>query len=135
MIADAEKPMALAGVMGGEFSGVTEATTDVLLESAVFFSSNIRATSRELGISSDSSYRYERGVDWDMAEFASNRAAQLILETAGGELGSELVDVNAGRPEEKVIPCRFDPGPRADRHAGVERTHRRNFPGAASEGR
>lgn len=108
VIADAEKPMALAGVMGGEFSGVTEATTDVLLESAVFFSSNIRATSRELGISSDSSYRYERGVDWDMAEFASNRAAQLILETAGGELGSELVDVNAGRPEEKVIPCRFD---------------------------
>lgn len=62
VIADAEKPMALAGVMGGEFSGVTEATTDVLLESAVFFSSNIRATSRELGISSDSSYRYERGV-------------------------------------------------------------------------
>ncbi|MDR0932892.1 MAG: phenylalanine--tRNA ligase subunit beta [Victivallales bacterium] len=108
VIADAEKPMALAGVMGGEFSGVTDATTDVLLESAVFFASNIRATSRELGISSDSSYRYERGVDWDMAELASKRAAQLILETAGGELGSELVDVNSGRPAEMVIPCRFD---------------------------
>ena len=108
VIADAEKPMALAGVMGGEYSGVTEETTDVLLESAVFFSSNIRATSRELGISSDSSYRYERGVDWDMAELASKRAAQLILETAGGELGSEAVDVNTGRPAEKVIPCRFD---------------------------
>ena len=108
VIADAEKPMALAGVMGGEYSGVTEETTDVLLESAVFFSSNIRATSRELGISSDSSYRYERGVDWDMAELASKRAAQLILETAGGELGSKAVDVNTGRPAEKVIPCRFD---------------------------
>jgi len=67
VIADAAKPMALAGVMGGEFSGVEEGTTEVLLESAVFQSSNIRATSRELGISSDSSYRFEPGVDWDMA--------------------------------------------------------------------
>ena len=108
VIADAVKPMALAGVMGGEYSGVTEATTDVLLESAVFFPSNIRATSRELGISSDSSYRYERGVDYDMASLASDRAVQLILATAGGELASEKVDVNSGRPAEKVIPCRFD---------------------------
>lgn len=108
VIADAEKPMALAGVMGGEFSGVTGETTDVLLESAVFFSSNIRATSRELGISSDSSYRFERGVDWDMASVASDRAVQLILATAGGELASEKVDINTGRPEEKVIKCRFD---------------------------
>ena len=108
VIADAEKPMALAGVMGGEYSGVTDATVDVLLESAVFFSSNIRATSRELGISSDSSYRFERGIDWDMASTASDRAVQLILETAGGELATEKVDVNSGRPEEKVIPCRFE---------------------------
>lgn len=108
VIADAEKPMALAGVMGGEFSGVTENTTDVLLESAVFFSSNIRATSRELGISSDSSYRFERGVDYDMAATASDRAVQLILATAGGELASEKVDINSGRPEEKAIECRFD---------------------------
>ena len=107
VIADAEKPMALAGVMGGESSGVEADTADVLLESAVFQSSNIRSTSRELGISSDSSYRFERGVDWDMAEFASKRAAQLILETAGGELASELVDVYEKRPAEKVIPCRF----------------------------
>lgn len=97
VIADAEKPMALAGVMGGEYSGVTDATVDVLLESAVFFSSNIRATSRELGISSDSSYRFERGIDWDMASTASDRAVQLILETAGGELATEKVDVNSGR--------------------------------------
>ncbi len=108
VIADAEKPMALAGVMGGEYSGVENGTTEVLLESAVFFSSNIRATSRELGISSDSSYRFERGVDWDMAETASLRAAQLILEVAGGELASELVDIYEKRPEEKVIPCRFE---------------------------
>lgn len=108
VIADAAKPMALAGVMGGEYSGVTDATTDVLIESALFLPSNIRATSRELGISSDSSYRFERGVDFDMCAVASDRAVQLILETAGGELASEKVDVNSGRPEEKVIPCRFD---------------------------
>ncbi len=108
VIADAEKPMALAGVMGGEFSGVTESTTDVLLESAVFFSSNIRATSRELGISSDSSYRFERGVDYDMASLASDRAVQLILEVAGGRLATEKIDVNSGRPAEKVIECSFE---------------------------
>ncbi len=108
VIADAEKPMALAGVMGGEFSGVTEKTVNILLESAVFNSSNIRATSRKLGISSDSSYRYERGVDYDMADYASDRAAQLIMELAGGEALSEKVEVTAGRPEEKVILCRFD---------------------------
>ena len=82
VIADAEKPMALAGVMGGENSGVTESTTEILLESAVFKSSHIRTTSRSLGISTDASYRYERGVDFDMAELASIRACQLISSRA-----------------------------------------------------
>ena len=108
VIADAEKPMALAGVMGGEYSGVTEKTVNILLESAVFNPSNIRATSRKLGISSDSSYRYERGADYDMADYASDRAAQLIMELAGGEVLTEKVEVTAGRPAEKVISCRFD---------------------------
>ena len=108
VIADAEKPMALAGVMGGEYSGVSEDTTSILLESAVFLPSNIRTTSRRLGISSDSSYRFERGVDYDMAETASIRAAQLILATAGGRLEGMPLDVNTGRPEEAVIPCKFE---------------------------
>ena len=108
VIADARKPMALAGVMGGEFSGVSETTTSVLLESAVFQPSNIRATSRRLGISSDSSYRFERGVDYDMAETASVRAAQLILAVAGGRLEGRALDVNTGRPQEAVIPCKFE---------------------------
>ena len=108
VIADAEKPMALAGVMGGEYSGVEDSTTEVLLESAYFLPSNIRSTSRELGISTDSSYRFERGIDWDMTELAAKRAAQLILATAGGELASEAVDVSGPRPAEKVIPCRFE---------------------------
>ncbi len=107
VIADAEKPMALAGIMGGEYSGVTDKTVNILLESAVFQKSGIRAASRELGISSDSSYRYERGVDFDMADFASDRAARLICELAGGTV-SEKQDVYAERPAEPVILCRFE---------------------------
>jgi len=108
VIADAEKPMALAGVMGGLDSGVSEKTVNVLLESATFFTSNIRSTSRELGISSDSSYRFERGTDWEMVQVASDRAIQLILELAGGELVTDLVDVNSGRPVRNKVICRFD---------------------------
>ena len=107
VIADAEKPMALAGIMGGENSGVTDNTTEVLLESAVFKSSHIRSESRSLGISTDASYRYERGVDFDMAELASKRACQLILATAGGELASDAMEVAGDRPAEPVINCRF----------------------------
>ena len=107
VIADAEKPMALAGIMGGENSGVTENTVEVLLESAVFKSSHIRSESRSLGVSTDASYRYERGVDFDMAELASRRACQLILEVAGGELASAAMEVAAERPAEPVIVCRF----------------------------
>lgn len=108
VICDAEKPVALAGVMGGEHSGVTEKTTDILLESAIFQTSNVRATSRTLGISSDSSYRFERGVDWTMAETASDRATQLILELAGGELVTDLVDVKATQPYRPDVKCRFN---------------------------
>ena len=93
VIADAEKPVALAGVMGGENSGVTETTVDILVESAMFAAANIRSTSRELHISSDSSFRFERGTDYKMCETASDRAVQLILELAGGELVTELIDI------------------------------------------
>ncbi len=108
VIADAEKPMALAGVMGGEYSGVSDKTVNILLESAVFQPSSIRATSRALEIASDSSYRYERGVDYDMADYASDRAAQLIMEVAGGEAVTAKVDVTPGRPEPRRIVCRFE---------------------------
>ena len=108
VIADAAKPMALAGIMGGEFSGVTDDTVNILLESAVFNPSNIRSSSRRLGVSTDASYRYERGVDYDMADAASDRAVQLILEVAGGTLASAKMDVNTGRPAENVIVCRFE---------------------------
>lgn len=91
VIADASKPLALAGIMGGEESGVTDSTVDVLLESALFHPSSIRRTSRELGLSSDSSYRFERGVDPSGVLYASARATELILQLAGGEASPEVI--------------------------------------------
>ena len=100
LIADQQRGVAIAGVMGGEESGVTETSTDILLESAYFTPAGIRRTSRELNLSSDASYRYERGIDLAGVLPASARAVQLILEIAGGEAepvtgaaGSSLVPV------------------------------------------
>jgi len=108
VIADADKPVALAGVMGGEHSGVTDQTVSILLESAYFDPKNIRTTSRELGLSSDSSYRFERGVDWEMVDVASNRAISLILELAGGEVVTGLIDVKKDPRKPVRITCRFE---------------------------
>ncbi len=89
------KALAIGGVMGGEDSGVTEATTDIVLESAWFRPSNVRATSRRLGLSSDSSYRFERGTSaWNVLR-GSVRAIELILQIAGGTASNTLV---AGAP-------------------------------------
>ena len=84
VIADAAKAVAIGGVMGGEKTGVTEATTDIWLESAYFQPQSIRRTSRQLGLASDSSYRFERGVDIASVATASQRAVDLIIEIAGG---------------------------------------------------
>ena len=91
VIADAKKPVALAGVMGGVESGVGGSTTDILLESAWFEPTRVRKTSRELGISTDSSYRFERQVDPESVLAASARATQLILEAAGGTAEPEVL--------------------------------------------
>ncbi len=85
VIADAERAVGIAGVMGGEESGVTEATRNVLLESAYFLPSSIRRTARSLNLPSDASYRFERGVDPGMILRASERATQLIREIAAGQ--------------------------------------------------
>lgn len=108
VICDERKPVALAGIMGGENSGVTEETTDILIESAYFEPSNIRASSKKLGISSDSSHRFERGVDIELLSFASDRALSLIMQIAGGELGSELIDMRAKNRNEISIKCRYE---------------------------
>jgi phenylalanyl-tRNA synthetase beta chain len=86
VIADARRPVAVAGVMGGKETEVGDGTLNVLLESARFDPLSVRKTSRALALRSDSSYRFERGIDPTLADLASLRAAQLILETAGGEL-------------------------------------------------
>ena len=91
VIADSSKAVAIGGVMGGEDSGVTETTTDVLLESAYFVTSKIRRTARRLNLHSDSSYRFERGVDPYQVNGASDLAIKLILELAGGEAEEEMV--------------------------------------------
>ena len=97
VIADAEKPVALAGVMGGYDSEITEATCDVLLESAYFNPSSIRATAKALGMSTEASYRFERGADPGIVITALDRAAQLITELAGGTICKGVVDVYPGK--------------------------------------
>ena len=91
VIADAVRPVALAGVMGGRDSEVSDLTKNILLESARFDPLSVRKTARGLAMKSDSSYRFERGIDPLLPERASLRAAQLILDTAGGELLSGFV--------------------------------------------
>ena len=107
VIADAEKPVAVAGVMGGEYSGIMNDTTEVILESAYFNPASVRATSRKLGLSSDSSYRYERGTDPDTVYTGSARAAQLILELAGGEVVSPLVEKSVALPPLREIKADY----------------------------
>ncbi len=101
-ICDAEKPVAVGGVMGGFDSGVTETTTDVLLEVAYFKRENIRQTSRKLNLTTEASYRFERGVDIENLIRASNRATELICELAGGTVG-EFVDVYPTKFQAKEI--------------------------------
>ena len=86
VIADAERPVALAGVMGGAGSEIRDTTKNILLESAAFRPGDIRATARKVGLSTESSYRFERGVDLEMVDWASRRAAALLVEYAGATL-------------------------------------------------
>ena len=108
VIADASKAVAVGGVMGGLDSEIGESTTDVLLEAARFDPSSIRTTSRALGLSSDSSYRFERGVDPEGVDRASLRACGLILETAGGRLAKGVGDVRADKWRPQRVTMRHD---------------------------
>lgn len=98
MICDGDKPVAIAGVMGGMNSEVTDSTKDILLESACFNPVSIRKTARELKLATDASYRFERGIDPDGVICAMERAVQLICEIAGGTAeAGEGIDVYEGR--------------------------------------
>jgi phenylalanyl-tRNA synthetase beta chain len=93
VICDAEGPVALAGIMGGENSEIQPDTVDILLESAYFNPTTIRRSSKRLGLHTESSHRFERGADVNMAPVALDRAASLILEVAGGEAAKGRIDV------------------------------------------
>lgn len=95
LIADDAKPLAIAGVMGGEHSGINDATRDLFLESAFFPPAAIAGKARALGFSSDASHRYERGVDFELQRKAIERATQLILEVSGGQPGPVVEAVSA----------------------------------------
>ena len=92
MICNANKGMCMAGVFGGEKSGVTEKTKNIFLESAHFDPATIRSTAKLHGLSTDASFRFERGADINMCMYAMKRAALLITELAGGQISSEVVD-------------------------------------------
>ena len=101
VIADAVRPVAIAGVIGGEESAVTDATTDILLESANFNGPNVRHTSRSLGLRTEASTRFERNLPPELALAGARRAASLIAELAGGSVHREWADIYP-RPQEPV---------------------------------
>ena len=109
MICDSEKPNAVAGVMGGEESGIAPGTTSVLLESALFEPSSTKFTATKLGLASESSYRYIRGVDKDLADFASRRAAHLLQKYGNARIAKGVVDVdNRPRPLNADVTLDFE---------------------------
>ena len=103
MICDGEKPVAVAGIMGGRNSEVSDNTTMILLESACFNPVFIRRTARKLNLASEASYRFERGVDPEGTINALDRAVQLICELAGGQASEDGVDCYGGRKDSKTL--------------------------------
>ncbi len=107
VIADDNGPVAIAGVMGGLDTEVSEATTNILLEDACFDPVCIRTTSRKLTLSSESSFRFERHVDREKIDWASKRTAALIIKAAGGKVAGGAVDVYPGKTDEITVGMRF----------------------------
>lgn len=108
IIADSTQPLALAGVLGGLESGVTESTSTIFIESAYFDPAVVRKTAKSFGLNTDASYRFERGTDPEMVGFALTRAVNLILEIAGGEINSEIIDIYPEAIEPRQIEINFD---------------------------
>jgi len=106
VIADARRPVALAGVMGGSETEITAKTTNVFLESAHFLPQSIRKTARALGMNTEASYRFERGADIEIAGYACDRAAALIQELAGGEVLRGVIDVYPSKHKRGVASLR-----------------------------
>ena len=108
MICDAEKPMCIAGVFGGIHSGVSESTTSIFLESAYFNPVSVRKSAKRHGLNTDASFRFERGIDPNITEYALKRAAILIKDIAGGEISSELIDIYPKKIEDFQVRLSFE---------------------------
>jgi len=107
VIADTQGPVAVAGVMGGLDTEVSETTTTILLEDAFFDPVSVRITSRRLALPSEASFRFERIVDIEMVDWASKRTAQLITQAAGGKVAKGVVDVYPKKPVQKEVTLRL----------------------------
>lgn len=107
MICNENKPMCIAGVFGGIDSGVTETTTDIFLESAYFSADYIRATSLKHTLKTDAAFRFERGTDPNGCVEAINKAVKLILEIAGGEIASDLIDLYPTPVEDFKVDVKY----------------------------
>jgi len=112
-----EEPMCIAGVFGGLNSGVTENTTSIFLESAYFNPVAIRKTAKRHALNTDASFRFERGIDPNSVEYALKRAANLILEVAGGKISSEIVDMYPSKIEDFQVFLSYE---KMDRLIGTE---------------
>ena len=108
MICDAERPLCIAGVLGGLNSGVSENTQNIFLESAYFNPVSIRKTAKRHAINTDASFRFERGIDINLCEYALKRAAILIQEMAGGEITSDISDFYPKKAEDFSVFLNFE---------------------------
>lgn len=108
MICDAEKPMCIAGVFGGINSSVTEETTSIFLESAYFNPVGIRKTAKRHSLSTDASFRFERGIDPNITDYALRHAAILILQVAGGQITCDLVDIYPKKIDDHQVFLNFE---------------------------
>jgi phenylalanyl-tRNA synthetase beta chain len=108
MICDSEKPMCIAGVFGGAYSAVSEITNSIFLESAYFNPISIRKTAKRHALNTDASFRFERGIDPNITDYALKRAALLIVEIAGGEISSDLIDSYPKKIEDFQVRLSFE---------------------------
>jgi len=108
MICDEKEPLCIAGVFGGKGSGVTETTNSIFLESAYFNPVSVRKSAKRHGLNTDASFRFERGIDPSITEFALKRAALLIKEIAGGEITSDIIDIYPKKIEDFPVFLNFD---------------------------
>lgn len=107
MICDEKGPLCIAGVFGGKQSGVSETTTNIFLESAYFNPVSVRKTAKRHGLNTDASFRFERGIDPTITEYALKRATLLIQEMAGGEITSDVIDIYPKKIEDATVFLNF----------------------------